>query len=119
MNWVDETTYSQDQERREPRILSLASCYGVKITLRRIQGIGAPWICTTHCRTLVLRHSTVELESRDLEQAKEEALRIVYGSLLSLSDSYRMAAYQFNSIRQDADVEQHTVKRPYQVQGDE
>lgn len=74
MNWIDTTSYSRGDTKREPRIWSLEVAKNINVTVHKYAGCGDAWFVSAYVgRWRVV--DCVDLHTEDVAQAKEKAVQ--------------------------------------------
>ena len=71
--WKDETSYSRGTKNRTPRVFSLGLPHQFKLIVHRLVGLEDRWFITLRWKNMAIVED-LELQERNLEKAKEEAI---------------------------------------------
>ena len=74
VNWIDATSYTRGDTKREPRILSLEAAKTIHITVHKYAGCGEAWFVSAYIGNWRMI-DCVDLHTEDVEQAKEKAVQ--------------------------------------------
>jgi hypothetical protein len=77
MKWKNTTNYSQTERDRTPREWTIEPAKGLRIIIHHYLGCGDAWFVSCHGINLSQR----QLQNIDVEDAKSEALSVVYSRL--------------------------------------